>query len=452
MRILERASVCYSRGVKFVHAADLHIDSPLRGLDRYEGAPVARLRAATRRALENLVALCLEEKVAFLLLAGDVFDGTWKDFSTGLFFMSQMTRLREANIPVVIVRGNHDAASSISKSLRLPDNVRELSSRKPDTIELAAAATIIHGQSFAQKAITEDLAARYPDAERGAFNIGLLHTCLDGREGHERYAPTTLETMRAKGYDYWALGHVHAREILSKEPWIVFPGNLQGRHARETGAKGASLVTVEDGSVQSVEHRALDVVRWEQIVIDASDSADVHDVVDRTRDALVKRAETSADRMLAARIVIAGSTRANGTIRNDVEHFVAQLRAAATDGLGDSVWLEKILVQTRSTFDLARVREEPGAVGHLARRLAAIKDDPKELAELAGVFAELDKKLPAELREGDGALVLTDAATLRAIVEDVEQTLLPRLLEGDEARDVRVRDAGLRQSREGGAS
>jgi exonuclease SbcD len=258
--------------------------------------------------------------------------------------------------------------------------------------------------------------------------------------------------MRAKGYDYWALGHVHAREILSKEPWIVFPGNLQGRHARETGAKGASLVTVEDGSVQSVEHRALDVVRWEQIVIDASDSADVHDVVDRTRDALVKRAETSADRMLAARVVIAGSTRANGTIRNDVEHFVAQLRAAATDGLGDSVWLEKILVQTRSTFDLARVREEPGAVGHLARRLAAIKDDPKELAELAGVFAELDKKLPAELREGDGALVLTDAATLRAIVEDVEQTLLPRLLEGDEARDVRVRDAGLRQSREGGAS
>ena len=420
---------CYSRGVKFVHAADLHIDSPLRGLDKYEGAPAARLRAATRRALENLVALCIEEQAAFLLLAGDVFDGSWKDFSTGLFFAAQMTRLREAGIPVVIVRGNHDAASSITKSLRLPDNVRELSSKKPDTIDLADAGTSVHGQSFAQRAITDDLAARYPDAVRGAFNIGLLHTCLDGREGHERYAPTTLETMRAKGYDYWALGHVHAREVLSKEPWIVFPGNLQGRHAKETGIKGASLVSVEDGVVKSVEHRALDVVRWEQLVIDASEATDVYELVDRARDALTKRAETCPDRLLAARLVIAGTTRANGAIRNDEEHFVAQLRVAANDGLGDGVWLEKIIVQTRSTFDLAKVREEAGAVGHLARRLATIKADPSELAELVAVLAELDKKLPSELREGEGALLLSDPATLRAIVDDVEQTLLPRLLE-----------------------
>jgi len=415
--------------VKFVHAADLHIDSPLRGLDKYEGAPAARLRAATRRALENLVALCIEEQAAFLLLAGDVFDGSWKDFSTGLFFASQMTRLREAKIPVVIVRGNHDAASSITKSLRLPDNVRELSSRKPDTIELGEAGACVHGQSFAQRATTEDLAARYPDAVRGAFNIGLLHTCLDGREGHERYAPTTLETMRAKGYDYWALGHVHAREVLSKEPWIVFPGNLQGRHAKETGAKGASLVTVEGGVVKSLEHRALDVVRWEQLVIDASEATDVYEVVDRARDLLAKQAEACPDRLLAARLFVSGSTRANGAIRNDEEHFVAQLRAAANDGLGDGVWLEKIVLQTRSTFDLAKVREEAGAVGHLARRLATIKTDASELAELIAVLSELDKKLPAELREGEGALVLSDPATLRAIVEDVEQTLLPRLLE-----------------------
>ena len=418
--------------MKFVHAADLHVDSPMRGLDRYEGAPTARLRAATRRALENLVALCIEEQASFLLLAGDVFDGSWKDYSTGLFFVAQMTRLREAGIPVVIVRGNHDAASSITKALPLPDNVHELGSRKPETFELRDAETVIHGQSFAQRATTDDLAARYPDALRGGLNIGLLHTCLDGREGHERYAPTSLETMRAKGYDYWALGHVHAREVLSREPWIVFPGNLQGRHARETGAKGASLVTVEGGSVKEVEHRALDVVRWEQIAVDASEATDPLEVVDRVKDALERAAATSDGRLLAARVVIGGSTRANGAIRRDVEHFVAQLRAAATDGLGDGIWLEKVMVQTRSTFDLAQVREEAGAVGHLARRLAAIKDDPSELAALAGCFAELEKKLPAELREGEGALLFTDAATLRAIVEDVEQTLLPRLLEGAE--------------------
>jgi exonuclease SbcD len=440
---------CYSRGVKFVHAADLHIDSPLRGLDKYEGAPAARLRAATRRALENLVALCIEEHAAFLLLAGDVFDGSWKDFSTGLFFAAQMTKLREAKIPVVIVRGNHDAASSITKSLRLPDNVRELSSKKPDTIDLPDAGACVHGQSFAQRATTDDLAARYPDAVRGAFNIGLLHTCLDGREGHERYAPTTLETMRAKGYDYWALGHVHAREVLSKEPWIVFPGNLQGRHAKETGTKGASVVTVDGGVVKSVEHRALDVVRWEQLVIDASEATDVFEVVDRARDALAKQAEACPDRLLAARLFVSGSTRANGAIRNDEEHFVAQLRAAANDGLGDGVWLEKIVVQTRSTFDLAKVREEAGAVGHLARRLEAIKTDPRELSELVAVLAELDKKLPSELREGEGALVLSDPATLRAIVDDVEQTLLPRLLEAPSGAS--SSSSASSSSREGGA-
>jgi DNA repair exonuclease SbcCD nuclease subunit len=429
MRIGHVRRVCYSRCVKFVHAADLHIDSPLRGLDKYEGAPAARIRAATRRALENLVALCIDERAAFLLLAGDVFDGSWKDFSTGLFFAAQMTKLREANVPVVIVRGNHDAASSITKSLRLPDNVRELSSKKPETLELPDAGACVHGQSFAQKATTDDLAARYPDAVRGAFNIGLLHTCLDGREGHDRYAPTTLDTMRAKGYDYWALGHVHAREVLSTEPWVVFPGNLQGRHAKETGSKGASLVTVEGGSVKSVEHRALDVVRWEHLVIDATDAGDALEIVDRVRESLVKQAETCPERLLAARVSIGGTTRANGAVRNDLEQFEAQLRVAANDALGESAWLEKVLVHTRSTFDLAKVREEAGAVGHLARRLAAIKDDPAELAELVALLADLDKKLPSELREGDGALVLGEHAAMRAIVEDVEQTLLPRLLE-----------------------
>src|SRR4051812_29910913 len=113
--------------MKFVHAADLHLDSPLRGLDRYEGAPVEQLRGATRRALENLVALCLSEKADFLLLAGDLYDGGWKDYRTGLFFAAQMSRLRAADIPVFFVRGNHDAESNITRSLRLPENVRELS-------------------------------------------------------------------------------------------------------------------------------------------------------------------------------------------------------------------------------------------------------------------------------------------------------------------------------------
>lgn len=420
--------------MKFVHAADLHIDSPLRGLDAYDGAPVGRLRGATRRALERLVALCIEERAAFLLLAGDVFDGGWKDFSTGLFYAAQMGRLREANIPVVVVRGNHDAASAITKTLRVPENVHELSSRKPETFEIAGANTCIHGQSFAHRATTDDLAGRYPDAVKGAFNVGLLHTCVEGREGHEPYAPTSLSTMRSKGYDYWALGHVHAREVLSTEPWIVFPGNLQGRHAKETGAKGASVVTVDDGIVKSVEHRALDVVRWEQLVVDASDATDALEVVDRIKSALRERSSGLDDLLLAVRLTVRGASRANASIRRDVEAFVAETRAAANE-LGDGVWLEKIRVDTRALVDAARLREEHGAIGQLARRLEALRSDETELADLAQIFAELDKKLPAELREGETSerLVLSDPATLRVLLDDVEASLLPRLLEGTES-------------------
>lgn len=400
----------------------------MRGLDRYEGAPSSALRGATRRALENLVAMCIEERASFLLLAGDVFDGSWKDYSTGLFFASQMTRLREANIPVVLVRGNHDAASHVARQLRLPDNVHELSHRRPETFEVPGTNVCVHGQSFPQRATTDDLATKYPDATKGALNVGLLHTCLDGREGHERYAPTTLERLRAKGYDYWALGHVHAREVLSREPWIVFPGNLQGRHVREAGEKGATLVTVEDGAITSVEHRALDVARWQILEVDLTEAANMDDAVDLVRGEIGRAARDAEGRILALRLSLVGRTRANGGLRRDLERFTTELRAAANED--GAVWLEKIRVATRGAIDIARVREESTAVGHLARRLAAIQADPKELATLAAVLADLDKKLPAELREGESPLVLSDPDVLRALVADVEESLLPRLLEG----------------------
>lgn len=430
---MTRSGVVKSWPLKIVHAADLHIDSPLRGLDRYEGAPVARLRGATRRALENLVALAIEQRADVVLLAGDVFDGSWKDYSTGLFFASQMARLREANVPVVIVRGNHDAASSVVKALRLPDNVHELGSRKPETHLLRKAGIAVHGQSFSQRIMSEDLAARYPDRVPGFFNIGLLHTSIDGREGHEPYAPTSIETMRSKGYDYWALGHVHEREIVASDPYIVYPGNLQGRHARETGPKGASIVTVEDNVVTSVDHHVLDVCRWDVVRVDATVATDVLEVVDLVRIEIAARASEAEGRVLAARVVVEGATRANGVLRRDVDRFTNELRAALADGLGEAVWLEKVVLKTRALVDVARIRDEASAVGHLARRLSSIKDDPDELAQIGAFLLELDKKLPAELREGDGALRLGEPATLRALLDDVEQMLVPRLAGEGEA-------------------
>jgi exonuclease SbcD len=247
---------------KFIHAADVHLDSPLRGLEQYEGAPVEEIRGASRRALENLVELAIAEQVAFVLFAGDLYDGDWKDYNTGLYFGRQMTKLREAGIRAFLLSGNHDAASQLTRHLRLPDNIKILSDQKPESVSLEDFGVMLHGQGFPRRVVTENLSAGYPKPVPHLFNIGLLHTSVDGREGHEPYAPCSLEGLLSKGYDYWALGHVHRREILHQDPWVVFPGNIQGRHVRETGPKGCTVVTVRDGRVLSVEHRDLNVLRW----------------------------------------------------------------------------------------------------------------------------------------------------------------------------------------------
>ncbi|MDD3473225.1 MAG: DNA repair exonuclease [Syntrophaceae bacterium] len=208
---------------KFIHAADIHLDSPLRGLSRYESAPVESIRNACRRAFENLVEFAIAEKVAFVLLAGDLYDGDWKDYSTGIFLSKQMGRLGQHNIPVFAVAGNHDAANRMTKALDNPANMRILSTRKAETITLDDLAVAIHGRSFGPQHVDENLAATFDNAKKGMFNIGLLHTSLDGREGHAVYAPCTVNDLRSKRYQYWALGHVHQQEFVSEDPWIVFP-------------------------------------------------------------------------------------------------------------------------------------------------------------------------------------------------------------------------------------
>src|SRR4051794_15147946 len=178
---------------KFLHAADIHLDSPMNGLGRYEGAPVAECRLAARHALENLVRLAEEEKVAFVLIVGDLYDGNWPDFNTGLFFAKQTARLRDQGIPVVLIRGNHDAANAMTRDLKFLDTVKVLNHEAPQSLLLDDLGVAFHGQSFATRAVTENLVRAYPAQLSGILNIGLLHTALDGREGHERYAPCTVD-------------------------------------------------------------------------------------------------------------------------------------------------------------------------------------------------------------------------------------------------------------------
>ena len=242
---------------QFIHAADIHLDSPLRGLTSFDDAPVDQIRTATRRAFENLVDLAIRESVAFVVIAGDLWDGDWPDAGPGLFFIKQAKRLRQEGIPVYVVKGNHDAENTLTRELRYPDNVHLFGHLRPETVRLNPLNVAIHGQSFREANITSDLAAVYPPPVPGAFNIGLLHTCLDGDSRHYAYAPASVDALAAKHYQYWALGHVHQRRALERSGVpIVFPGNLQGRYIPETGPKGCELVTVGRAKHASPSRRA----------------------------------------------------------------------------------------------------------------------------------------------------------------------------------------------------
>ena len=418
---------------RFLHAADIHLDSPLIGLASVEGRVAERIRTAARGAFEALVEGAVEDEVDFLVIAGDLYDGTWRDYKTGLFFAEQMGRLNHAGIPVFVLHGNHDAESQITRPLALPDNVRVFGTRKAQTFQLDKPNVALHGQSFREKAVTDNLVPDYPAPVKGAFNIGVLHTALGGMGDHANYAPCSLPELVAKGYDYWALGHVHQGQMLNERPHVVFPGNLQGRHVRETGPKGACLVTVEAGEVVEVAALTFDVVRWAVLDVDVAAAGSTVDIVDLMRKALEQGVAGADGRLLSARIVLQGRTELHSQVVTDVDNLTAEARAAAL-GLGDEVaWVERVVVRTTPVADTAALAAREDTLGDLQRMLKEAVADEELLGQLKADIGELIGKLPHKLRDEceDEVLGAAVAGDYAALIGQVTPYLNARLTAED---------------------
>lgn len=417
--------------IKFLHAADLHLDSPLRMLERYEGAPVDELRLTTRRALTNLVDLAISERVHFVVIAGDLYDGDWKDYNTGFFFIKEMTRLRDANIPVIMIAGNHDAASKMTKSLRLPDHVRFLRADKPETISLDEFGVAIHGQSFARQAVMEDLSQAYPEPIRGLFNIGLLHTCAEGKEGHAAYAPCKVEGLKRRGYDYWALGHIHKREIIHDDPLIIFPGNTQGRHIRETGPKGCMLVTVNDRGDAAAEFHSLAVARWEMLNVNVTPDDREEELFERIQAGVGALSHEVAGMTTVFRMNVEGES---ASLDGDMEQWLSEIRSQATQLSGGSLWVESVKWRVRLP-DAFASSDDGGPIHLLLRELDGIRANSEEWSDLlqSASIAEFMRRLPPEFRATDGAGDELGEQWLREALDDVGALLLERLLDRREA-------------------
>jgi DNA repair protein SbcD/Mre11 len=409
-------------GFRFLHAADIHLDSPLRGLRTRNEEAARQFAEASRKAFSNLINAAIEREAAFVIIAGDLYDGDWKDYATGQFFVREAARLVREGIKLFVIRGNHDAASEISRALPLPDGVYQFWTRKVESVELEDLGVVLHGRSFAQRHVAENMAGEFPAARPGWCNIGVLHTSLTGRDGHDVYAPCSIDDLLRVGYQYWALGHVHAREVVHTDPPIVFPGNLQGRHARETGPKGATLVTVDNNSVKSHEALELDAARWETPLLDiagASDTVALHNAV---RAALAPLVRACEGRPLALRLRLTGATELHAHLVADKVRLTEELQAVAS-ALSDQVYIERVILDTKAPANAGTLALP---LADLEEAFAAATTRPDFRQDLSAHLALIRAKAPREvlaLLPGGG-----EDADIDAVLAGARDLIVSRLV------------------------
>ncbi|MFS0688699.1 DNA repair exonuclease [Sporosarcina sp. 179-K 8C2 HS] len=226
--------------IRFIHTADLHLDSPFKGMTGLPPARLNELRDSTFTAFNRLIDYAVETSPDFLLIVGDIYDGEDRSLRAQRKFQEGMEKLHEAEIPVYITYGNHDHLSGNWTRFELPPNVHEFSGEVEEvSLTVRGQEVVLHGFSYPNRHVREEMISKYPVAsDNYSFHIGLLHGSIAGNDTHAVYSPFTIGELQSKHYDYWALGHIHLRQQLSEDPPIVYPGNIQGRHRNESGEKG----------------------------------------------------------------------------------------------------------------------------------------------------------------------------------------------------------------------
>jgi DNA repair exonuclease SbcCD nuclease subunit len=400
---------------RFVHTADIHLDSPLRSLALREPELAELIGGATRKAFVAIIGLCLSEQVDALLISGDLYDGEQTSMKTARFLVDQLRRLHEAGIKAFIIRGNHDAESRITRELTLPESVKVFSGRAETVLLRGGVLDVaVHGVSFAQKHAPESLLPKFRPPHDGAVNLGLMHTSLGGSPSHDLYAPCAPIELHAHGFDYWALGHIHQRSVERGRATILMPGNPQGRDINEAGPKSATLATIGDDRAITLEERVTSIAEFQRVGVDLAGAEDWRAALKRIEAALTAARVSAQSEHLVVRLSLAGATPLAWRLRFDADRLAEETRVAGA-AIGET-WIDKV------EFACA----EPGAVSSspssdpvaelralMEREVARSKAFQDELREMA---EELRGHLPAGSRED---LFGRDAAEFAQILRDV---------------------------------
>lgn len=383
--------------IKILHTADVHLDSPLKSLALRDPDLRAQVQAATRAAFTRIVDLCLAEEVAALLIAGDLFDGAERSARTAAFLTAAFDRLNDAGVAVFYIKGNHDAENPLTGALSLPENVHVFGARG-GKVQLREDIWV-HGVSFAARQAPDSLLPKFAAPVPGAVNIALLHSSLAGAAGHDVYAPCSVADLAAMGFDYWALGHVHRRQVHDDAPWIVMPGIPQGRDIGEAGAKSASLLTISAGQItlEDVPTSVVEFTTWEVNAAGAETDEALRALL---RQALRDLAAGMQSDSAVVRVILQGQTPRHWQVLRDRDVWTrtAQDMARETGRL----WLDKLVIDLSAPAHAA-----PTPTDELAKMMQALRTEEGFDAALGTELDEVLAELPPQQR---AALVPDEAA------------------------------------------
>jgi len=367
----------------FIHAADLHLDSPFKSIAHLDTQLADRLISESQAAFNRLIQRCIDEKVNFLLISGDAFDSGSGNLSGQLHFLSGMKKLESADIPVYLICGNHDPLDKWSSHLDLPSNVYQFSGDKVERIgqTIDDKSVGIYGISYPTRDEQRNLAQLFKSDSSDAFSIGVLHGNFGSNTGHANYAPFTLTDLQTAGMDYWALGHIHKRQIVSEsQPLAIYPGNIQGRHFNETGLKGCMKIHVKNGDVHSTEFLPLSEVVFERLELDISDVDNLNEFHDR----LAHLAEDTAygkEISILVRLTLRGATPLHSELNE--EDIRSYFHEQIQDFSSQFIYIDRIIDNTRPAFDIEERIQSADFVGDVLRRFESLKEDESQLKTLA---------------------------------------------------------------------
>ena len=370
--------------LRFIHAADLHLDSPFTGIKAAAPENVATaLYSATFDSYNNIIDLCITEQVDALLVAGDIYDGADRSLRAQRAFIDGLRSLDAAGIRSFVCHGNHDPLDGWEARLSYPDGCHRFGSEFeavplfPDEPERA----LIYGISYPTRDVYDNLVSQLGQVDEAAFTVGLLHANVGGNTDHALYAPCSLDDLAQSGIDYWALGHVHTRQVLrERAPTVVYPGNPQGRHPNETGARGVYLVEVDATGSVNLDFRPTDTVRWERVSIDISALETEQDLLNEIDDTIQNRLDGAEGRSVVARMTLTG--------RGELNRFLRQTGAAddLLEGVNNQwaervpfTWCERIEDESAAAIDRDAMRSGEDFLAEVLRTADQIRENPETL-------------------------------------------------------------------------